>query len=546
MTVPSTKIITSPGNDAQEQIVRERKAQVKKMKRFTWKVSVARLIGVTASILVFAVCGLAQFGGAPPQSTMPTQLPLSGRGGQGGGVLATESPVPSTTTSVNAINPTISVSGAYSGSTNSTAAIPFSGKLSLAEALRRGTAYNLGAVGMTQALRQVRGQARSVRSGLLPKISADVNDTEETFNLRSLGFNFNFPGFVLPSTVGPFNVMDVRGRVSQSIADFTAINNYRSAQQLVRASKLSAKDAEDLVVLAVAGTYLQVIAASARVDAAHTQLTTASTLYQQDIQRLKFGKIAQIDVNRSRVAMLLGQERLITLQNQLAKQKMTLARLTGLPPNDQYDLANTVAYAPAPALSLDDAVKQAVDQRLDLKAAEAQVTAAERALAAARAERYPSGALSADYGGIGSPSQLRPTYTVAATLSIPVWNGGRTAGDIEQAQAALVQRRAELEDARSQVESDVRTAYLDVQAAANQVEVAQQNLDVNHETLGQTRVKFDTGVSTNADVIQSQESVSSAQLDYIDSIFAHNVAKLSLARALGGAADKLTQFLRVQ
>ena len=225
---------------------------------------------------------------------------------------------------------------------------------------------------------------------------------------------------------------------------------------------------------------------------------------------------------------------------------MTLARLTGLPPNDQYEISNTVAYTPAPPISLDDAIKQALDQRPDLKAAEVQVTAAARALAAARAERLPSGSLSADYGGIGSPSQLRPTYTVSATLSIPVWNGGRTAGDIEQAQAALAQRRAELEDARSQVESDVRTAYMDVVAAANQVEVAQQNLDVNHETLGQTRVKFDTGVSTNADVIQSQESVSSAQLDYIDSLFAHNLAKLSLARAMGGAADKLTQFLSVQ
>ncbi|MGA3328061.1 MAG: TolC family protein [Terriglobia bacterium] len=506
----------------------------------------ALLLGVTTSILVFATCSLAQVGGPPPPSTRPTQLPLSGRNGQGGGVVATESPVPSTTTSVNAINPTISVSGAYSGSTSSTAAIPFSGKLSLAEAIRRGMAYNLGAVGMTQALRQVRGQAKTARGGLLPNISADVADTEETFNLRSIGFSFTFPGFALPNVVGPFNVLDVRGRLSQSIADFTAINNYRSARELVRASNFSAQDAQDLVVLAVAGSYLQVIAASARVEAARAQLETANTLYQQDIGRLKFGRIAQIDVNRSHVEMLLDQERLITLQNELAKQKIILARLTGLPSNDQYEILNSVPYAPAPPLDLQDAIKQALDQRADLKAAEAQVTAAERALAAARAERLPSGSVSADYGGIGSPSQLRPTYTVAATLSVPIWNGGRTAGDIEQARAALAQRRAELEDARSQAESDVRTAYLDMVAAANQVEVARQNLDVNHENLGQTRIKFEAGVSTNAEVVQSQESVSSAQLDYIDSIFAHNLAKLSLARALGGAADKLTQFLNVQ
>jgi len=178
------------------------------MRRFTWKVLTSRLPGVTASILAFAVCGLAQVGAPPPPSTRPNPLPLSGRNGQGGGVVATESPVPSTTTSVNTLNPTVSVSGAYSGSTNSTAAIPFSGKLSLAEAIRRGLAYNLGAVGMTQALRQVRGQAKTARSGLLPNVSADVNDTEETFNLRSIGFSFNIPGFTLPTTVGPFNVMD--------------------------------------------------------------------------------------------------------------------------------------------------------------------------------------------------------------------------------------------------------------------------------------------------------------------------------------------------
>jgi outer membrane protein TolC len=447
---------------------------------------------------------------------------------------------------VNAINPTVSVSGAYSGSTNSTPAIPFSGKLSLAEAIRRGLAYNLGAVGMTQALRQVRGQAKTARSGLLPNISADVADTEETLNLRSIGFNFTFPGFALPTIVGPFNVLDVRGRLSQSIADFTAIDNYRSARELVRASDFSAKDAQDLVVLAVAGSYLQVIAAGARVEAARAQLTTANTLYQQDIGRLKFGQIAQIDVNRSRVEMLLDQERLTTLQNDLAKQKIVLARLTGLPPNDQYETSNSVPYTPAPPINLQDAIKQALDERPDVKAAEVQVTAAERALAAARAERLPSGSVSADYGDIGSPGQLRPTYTVAATLSVPIWSGGRTAGDIEQARAALAQRRAELEDARSQVESEVRNAYLDVVAAANQVDVAQQNLDVNRETLGQTRIKFEAGVSTNADVVQSQEAVSSAQLDYIDSIFAHNLAKLSLARALGGAANKLTQFLNVQ
>jgi outer membrane protein TolC len=141
---------------------------------------------------------------------------------------------------------------------------------------------------------------------------------------------------------------------------------------------------------------------------------------------------------------------------------------------------------------------------------------------------------------------LRRTYTVAATLNVPIWNGGRTGADIQQAEAALAQRRAEVEDTRGQIESEVRNAYLDLQGAASQVEVAKENIDLMGTTLQQTRQRFEAGVSENYEIVQSQESVSGANLDYINSVFAHNFAKLGLARALGSAADKLNQLLSVQ
>ena len=517
------------------------------MRRFSSAVLRARhAILAALPVLVFVASAFAQLGAPPTPPPQATPLPLSGRSAQSGGVAATESPVPSTTTSVNTLNPTVSVQGAYSGSASSTARLPFSGKLSLADAIQRGTQYNLGAVGMAQAVLQARGQARAARSALLPNISADVADTEETFNLRSIGFSFSFPGISIPALVGPFNVLDVRARLSQNIADFTTLNNYRSAREVARAGQFAAQDAQDLVVLAVAGSYLQVFAADARLQSARSQLETAKVLLERTKKQLQFGKATQIDVNRSQVEVLLDQQRLVTLQDDLAKQKINLARLTGLPPNADYQLSNDIPYAPAPPLSLDQAIKQALNERADLKAAEAQVSAAERALAAARAERLPSASANADYGEIGPPSELRRTYTVSATLNVPIWNGGRTGADIQQAEAALRQRRAELEDTRSQIESEVRNAFLDLQAASDQVEVAKQNIDLMGSTLGQTRQRFEAGVSENYEIVQSQESLTGANLDYIDTVFAHNFAKLSLARALGGAADKLGQFLPIQ
>jgi outer membrane protein TolC len=142
-----------------------------------------------------------------------------------------------------------------------------------------------------------------------------------------------------------------------------------------------------------------------------------------------------------------------------------------------------------------------------------------------------------------NPAQSHGTFTAAATLRVPIWQGGRAKGDIEQADAALTQRRAELEDLKTQVESDIREAYLDVETAASQVEVAQRNIKVTEEALDLTRQRYEAGVTDNVEVIQAQESVTSAKLDYINSVFAHNAAKLSLARAMGRAADSLPRFL---
>jgi outer membrane protein TolC len=513
-----------------------------------------RLIG--ACVLLFAALfeGTAlgqQFGSPEIQAggLLANQVPLSGRTTQTGSVNATQSPVPGATTSVNTINPAVQVTGPYTGSALSTSAMPFSGKLSLQDAIKRGLDYNLGSVGLTLAMRQAQGSARVVRSVLLPNVTGNLSETVEEINLRAQGLRFNspIPGFGLPSVVGPFNFFDLRARLTQTVANFTALNNYRSAKETLRANEFSAQDSKDLVVLAVGGAYLQVIAARARVTSAMAQLETANALYQQTAQQKSVGLVAQIDVNRSEVQMLTEKQRVTTLQNDLSKQKINLARLTGLPPNDRYELADDVTFTQAPVLNEEDAVTQALAQRPDIKAAEAQIRAAERALAAARAERLPSVDFSGDYGVIGvNPSQAHSTFSVSGNLRIPIWEGGRTEGDIEEANAAVAQRRAELEDTRTRVESDVRNAYLDLQAATSQVEVARQNLDVNRETLTLTRQRFDTGIADTVEVSQAQAAVAAAELDYINSVFAHNVAKLSLARSLGATAENLPKFLKVQ
>lgn len=467
---------------------------------------------------------------------------------------ATQTPTPGATTSVNTINPTVQTQGPFSGSVWGAARAPFTGRLSLREAVGRGIDFNLGAVGLTNAVAESRAQRKIVRSALLPNISGYLSETVQQINLGATGFSFDqqigrlIPGVSIPSVVGPFNFFDLRAVLTQRVMDVTAWKNYGSAKEIVRANEDTAEDAEDLVALAVGGAYLQVIAAKARLDASRAQLETAEALNRQSLEQRSAGVIAQTDLNRAQIEALTERQRMVTLQNDLAKQKINLARLTGLPPNEFYETTDPVPFSPAPPMGLVEALRYAMEYRADLRAAEAQVRAAEKTLSAARAERIPSFSIYADYGVIGkNPSrQAHGTFTVVGTLNFPIWLGGRISGDIEQAKAALAQRRAELQDIRGQIEREVRNAFHDMQAAASQVEVALKNVQASLQNLDLSRQRFDAGVSDNTEVVQSQESVSNAQLDYINTVFAHNLAKLSLARAIGRAAENLPSFLRIQ
>ena len=76
------------------------------------------------------------------------------------------------------------------------------------------------------------------------------------------------------------------------------------------------------------------------------------------------------------------------------------------------------------------------------------------------------------------------------------------------------------------------------------MEVADKNRQVTRESLALTRQRFEAGVTDNLEVVQSQQSVADADLDYINAVFAHNLAKLSLARAMGSAEESVRKFLR--
>jgi outer membrane protein TolC len=413
--------------------------------------------------------------------------------------------------------------------------------LSLTEAVERGLKHNLGLLIAWEGTREARGARWRALSDLLPDIQARTSESRQQINLRAFGFG-GFPG--LDPIVGPFDIFDARAFLSQPILDLHAIHNLRAETENQKAANYTYQDARDLVVLVAANLYLTAVTGESRVKAAEAQLQTARALYDQAVDLKKAGVVPAIDLLRSQVELEDRRQRLIYFQNEAVKQKLNLARAIGLPLGQEFALTDRIPYTPLPPMTFEDSLEQAYRSRADYQRTLTQVRAAELSRKAAQGERLPSLQFDADYGDIGpTPGVSHGTFTVAATLTVPIFQGGRVHGKVLQADALLRQRKSELEDLRARIEYEVRMSFLDLKASGERVQVAQSAADLAKEQMKQAQDRFTAGVVNSIEVVQAQEAVATAEENYISSLYTYNLAKASLVRALGLAEEGFKQLL---
>jgi len=445
--------------------------------------------------------------------------------------------------------PSISLPGSqspFTGSEPEGKASPEVLQLSFQEAIDRGLRNNLGLLLSGDQTITARGERWKELSNLLPDLSARIQEDAQTLSLTALGFRSNlFPGIFLPRVLGPFNYFDARASVTQSLFSFHDIEKERAASQSLKAAQYSFKDARELVVLAVGNAYLVAIATAARIETTDAQVKNAQALYGKAVDQQRAGLNPAIDTLRSQVELQTRQQQLIAARNDFDKQKLSLARVIGLPLGQQFILTEKAPYQELTPLPLEVYLQRAYASRSDYQAGQALVRAAELSRRAATAGHYPTLDFNANYGDIGvTPSQSNGTWQVNGGVNIPIFAGGKTHSDVLEAEAQLKQAHSQLNDLRGRIDYEVRASLLDLTSAAEQVEVARSSVDLAEQTLAQSEDRFTAGVADNLEVVQAQESVASAHESYIQSLYAHNLAKIEIARAIGDAEQGVKRYLK--
>ncbi|MBI3569170.1 MAG: TolC family protein [Gemmatimonadetes bacterium] len=418
--------------------------------------------------------------------------------------------------------------------------------LSLGGAARLAAERNAAPQAARQRIAQAEARVRQRRAEFLPNVSAVALDNEHTFNSASFGISFDDPAtgrsLFDPNgqVLGPVKTWDLRGVVRQNIYDPGSFARLRAAKAVVTAVGTDAGIASQQAAAAAATLYVRALRADAQVGARLADSSLAAELLAIAREQVTAGTGIALDVTRAQSQLSVMHSQLIAARAERSRATLDLTRALGLPLGTPVTLTDSLFALPIavtpPAEA--DAVARATRTRSDLLAIGDQTTAAERQLDAIRAEVLPALSLFADQGSTGKATQhLLSTYNWGIELSVPVFDGFRRDGRMDEQRAALRELDVRRRDLAQQAAADVRAALLDLDAAREQLAAADERFTLAEQELAQARDRFRAGVSGNADAITASLALNAARAQVVDARAALQAARVSLGRAQGTVTE---------
>jgi outer membrane protein TolC len=425
--------------------------------------------------------------------------------------------------------------------------------LSLDDAISLGLERNVRLVYDRAKQKIVHGEQLGVINALLPSLRATGSTATEEINLAALGFKpqslggllsqFGLTGATFP-TVIKVNVTQAMLSADQDLFDLPAWELYQGSKREAEVVDLDLLTSRGDLVLAVGSAYLQVLADQTTVTNTQAQELAAQTVFSQASQRRQAGVGTSLDELRAQVEYQQRQQATIAAQNQLAKDKIQLNRIMGLPVNQRLELTDTAPLAEFNDMDLDRAKATAYRHRKDLLSLQAQILVGDRELRAVRYQRLPTLAFNGFYGVLGETTGLyHGVFTAQGSLRFPIFREAEQRGQQDQVNAQLTALHQREADLRVTIDAQIRASMLDVQAADQLVKVAQSNVQLAQQELSDERQRFSAGVEDNLAVVDAEASVTSAQAQLVSALYQYNVAKLNLARNTGVVETRYRAYL---
>jgi outer membrane protein TolC len=418
-------------------------------------------------------------------------------------------------------------------------------------------------------VKQAKSRSQEARSALLPDIEAQAEQITAMKSLAALGLDLATNQTLLqaensltgqlaplekdllndiihdiPRVVGPFNSVDVRAHVTQSVFDFSSIRRYQASRAAMRAAAGDRGNTDDSVSALVAKAYLNALRSDADVEAYQANVALSEAVLKQSENQKNAGTGTGIEVTRAKVQLSNEKQKLLAAQNDRSKSYLQLLRVMGMNLATELELTDKLSFEPTDPITVEQARAEALKNRPDIKAQADREAAARLSANSVKFERLPSVYAYADYGTTGTNGSivsLLPTRDYGVTMRVPIFDGGRRDARRAEFASQSRQERTKTNDLREQMELDIRTSLDSLHSAEEQLKVAEEGLTLSDSELTQARRRYEAGFASNLEVTDAQTRLERARDNRIDALFGYNVARIDLGKAMGNVRHMIPQ-----
>lgn len=417
--------------------------------------------------------------------------------------------------------------------------------VSLQDAIARAKQYAGQIQSANLAVLQAREDTAQVRAGRLPSVSA--------FNqyINTQGNGTPSGVFVANDGVHIYNEQAVVHEELLSLARHGEMNRALAAEAIAQAKVQVAARGLNATVIQ---DYYAIVGAQRKLVNVNTSVQEATRFLDITQKQEKGGEAAHADVIKAQIDLAQRQRDAKDAQATIDKAKIALGVL--IFPNFSADFSVVDdLQQPAPLPSLDEAQSQATASSPDLKAANAGIQEAGYEVSIARYQYLPSFALDFFYGidanqfaitshetqatgrstlpNFDVASRNNLGYVAQATLNIPVWNWGATRSKIKQAELKRDQAHLDQTLAQKTLAANLAAAYAEARAAQSQLDSLHSSVDLAAESLRLTLLRYQAGESTALEVVDAQNTLTTARNAYDDGLARYRVAIATLQTLTG-------------
>ena len=409
-------------------------------------------------------------------------------------------------------------------------------RLGVEEAVRRATTVNEDVLVARAEKARAAGTITEVRSDALPQITANFGYTR---NIQTPVIFFGSGDETQQVRIGNANEYSCGLNLEQTLLDFSLGPAREAARLGRRASDAQLEAARIDVALRTRESYYQVLLSQALVRVRRQALEQAERRLEQVRAFREAGTGSEFDLLTARVEVENLRPDLIEARNELELSRNRLKRTVGVPL--ERTLALTDSFPDPTAAAPESAyVEEALARRSDLEGQRVRVRLQEENVTAEERSDLPALSLVAGLTRRASSDDLLPpeqdfvqTASAGLSFSVPLFDGNRQAGQVQQARAARNREQYRLRQLREDVRLQVQQAYQAMEAARQRIEATASTVQRAERALEIAQTRFRNGLSTQVELNDAELAVTQARTNHVRALHAYSVARARLMAATG-------------